>query len=283
MEWLKDEYCRKLFGKEILKMWKSWTVDFTLIIVISYCIYFFVANNANETEEVIQMCLSIIIGIILPILISILIPLLFNHKDTLMKNFYWSEKQAHIYRDILEIITRIVDSLNRSMGIIPDFPELRGFYDISEANTNIKKVEVSALERYKKLHESIAEETNFNKGIYNADNIDEQITNLSIIYMPILLNHCTDKTVILYFSILLTNLIKLKENIFLFDNERYWTRAKIDTFNQIRNISDEILPLYNRIFPIVNAEYERNKNQNNLELYAEVMFENIEGVTDNAN
>ena len=75
----------------------------------------------------------------------------------------------------------------------------------------------------------------------------------------------------------------MKENIFLFDNERYWTRAKIDTFNQIRNISDEILPLYNRIFPIVNAEYERNKNQNNLELYAEVMFENIEGVTDNAN
>lgn len=282
MEWLKYEYSRKLFGKEILKMWKSWIIDISLIVAIFYCIYFSI-SNFNKTEELIQMYSSIIIGIILPILISILIPLVFKHIEKLMKNFYWSEKQVLIYRDLLEIITRIVDSLNRSMGLEPDFPELRGYYDIQEAENSIKDVEKSALERYNKLCSSIAADPVFNKDIYNDDNIDEQITNLSIIYMPILSNYCTDKTVILFFSILLTNLIKLKECIFLFDNKRYWTRARVDAFNQIRNISGEILPLYKKIFPIVNAEYEQNESKNNVELYANAMFENIEGVTDNAN
>ena len=263
MEWLKYEHSRKLFYKEILKMWKSWIIDFSLIVAIFYCICFSI-SNFNKTEELMQMYSSIIIGIILPILISILIPLAFKHIENLMKNFYWSEKEVLIYRDLLEIITRIVDSLNRSMGGKPDFPELRGYYNIKEAENNIKDVEKSALERYNKLCRSIAEDPVFNKDVYNNDNIDEQIINLSIIYMPILSNYCTDKTVILFFSILLTNLIKLKECIFLFDNERYWTRARIDTFNQIRNISGEILPLYKRIYPIVDAEYEQNKNKNNI-------------------
>lgn len=100
--------------------------------------------------------------------------------------------------------------------------------------------------------------------------------------MPILSQFCTDNTVKLYFSILITDLIKLKECITLFNNERYWTKARRDAFNQIRNIATESSPIYNKIFPIVEAETNR-ESQNGIELYEEAMFENIKGVVNSGN
>lgn len=280
MEWIKDEHCRKKFFQELKKLWQCWLFDILLIIAVIGCIVYIILNinfQGNEISNIITL-----IGIVaLPILISIIIPLIFNHVNTLFNNFYWSEKRTFIYRDLLEIITRIIDSLNRSFGNEPDFPELRGYYDIAEANHNIARVSNSAIEILE--HPLLADDIiNFNLDIYRADNIDEQITDLSVIYLPILSQFCTDNTVKLYFSILITDLIKLKECITLFNNERYWTKARRDAFNQIRNIATESSPIYNKIFPIVEAETNR-ESQNGIELYEEAMFENIKGVVNSGN
>ncbi len=265
MNWWEDSYSRKIRFREFKRLWYLWLIDILMIISIVGCIYFLIISINSETPT--NTPTNIVISsIILPALLSILIGSVSHHLKKWDNNSEWAEKEVIIYRDIIETFTKILVSFHRDYGNPMEPLLLRSFYDLNMLSNSIQTLKVFIAQR------QLPELEN-----YQILNISELIDKLSIQYASILANNCTNSAVNLYYTIIMTHLIKLNEAVSRLTIPQLIEQATDDILNQLNNYLESLPFLYRIVYPIVEKGMKSETMTYDVNYYKTKMFTNILG------
>ena len=258
MEWWQDPFSRKIRIKEVIKLWYFWVPDFLLILIVIISTCFLLNSAITKTS------LNIIINsIVIPAALSILISIVPVQLKKWEQNSEWTEREVLVYRDLLETFTKILISFHRDFDNFLEPPILRGFDSIQDL--------LQSIENLKTL---IAPRTEVEFKNYNQCNISDLISKLTVQYSAILANNCTNSAVNLYYTIIMTHLIKLDESIKQTSNLQLKEDAYKDVYIQLNNYLESLPFLYKIIYPIVEKGMELNKMKHDINYYNQKMFEN---------
>lgn len=227
---------------EFFKMSLYWLIDLALLYGAIYMI--------NNKESFLQIYLFENIDlIIVPLLISLFVTLLMEFIKIYNKRCLWAEKRDSVYRDLLEIFTIIIVSMHKDFGNLLEPPHFRGLYSFEEANSWLNE-----------LYQFADDENDFDTYNFYLHKLEKQIRYLSNEYLSIISNACTDEDIKYYFTVLITNLIKYKDDIIQLNNKPFRNIAKENAYMQIKNISQEMWYLYKRMYKILKNKIESKKH-----------------------
>ena len=178
--------------------------------------------------------------IAIPLLLSSFITFVVELFKLYKKRCQWAEKRDSVYRDLLEIFTIIIVSIHRDFGNIFEPPAFRGLFDIERAKMRIQE-----------MYNFAENESKFVTNNFYLHKIKEHINYLANEYFSIISNSCTEEDIKYYYTILVTNLIKYKDDILQLNNKTFRDIARENASMQIKNISEEMKYLYEK-FSIQN-------------------------------
>jgi hypothetical protein len=176
-------------------------------------------------------------------------------------NSEWAEKEVIIYRDIIETFTKILVSFHRDYENPSEPILLRSFYDLNMLSNSIQTLKVFIAQR------QLPELVN-----YHILNISELIDKLSIQYASIFANNCTNSAVNLYYTIIMTHLIKLNEAVSRLTIPQLIEQANEDILNQLNNYLESLPFLYRIVYPIVEKGMKLEAMTHDVNYYRTKMF-----------
>lgn len=249
---------------EFLKLTHLWIINLLLFVLPVYLWQ----NKANFDTYFDNNFLS---TIIIPLLLSLFITFEVELIKLYNKRCQWAEKRDSVYRDLLEIFTIIIVSIHRDFGNIFEYPAFRGLFDIERAKMRIQE-----------MYNFAEDEKKFVTNNFYLHKVKENINYLANEYFSIISNSCTEEDIKYYYTILVTNLIKYKDDILQLNNKTFRDIARENAYMQIKNISEEMKYLYEKMYKyiknILNKE-TKTYHRYNIQYYDYLMF----GGIDNAN
>ena len=125
-----DKVAIKIRIIEFFKMLPYWLLCCAILYLVKYLFEFV---NLSVYKEFIEI-------IIIPLLLSIFVSLIFLFINIYNKRVLWADKKISIYRDLLEIFSRIIVSMHRDFDNPIEAPLFRGYLPLNEAEQRLSEL-----------------------------------------------------------------------------------------------------------------------------------------------